>query len=149
MTLQVHKACLGGLFDKFGVQILVTGYKRYIHNRTVFFADRALEQLTGIQEVIENLCLFFISRLHHFQTALLLQPFENLAAHVDAVAVRSVVKRIGIRMDLVLHISRRVRKHILGNQILPDDDDGHACGTHIFLYAAVDQTIFAYVYRLG
>ena len=52
-------------------------------------------------------------------------------------------------MDLITKHGRCTGKHILSDQILTDDHDNHTCRSDIFLYAAIDHTVFCHIYRLG
>ena len=48
--------------------------------------------LALIQKIIEKLCLSLVFLLHGSQTALIFQPLKHLAAHVNAVGWRCIVK---------------------------------------------------------
>ena len=45
--------------------------------------------------------------------------------------------------------SRRSRQNILGDQVFPDNGDYHACRADIFLYSAIQNAVFAHLYRFG
>ena len=101
-----------------------------------------MEKLALVQVIIEDLCLSLVSLLHGFQSALLLQPFEDLAADIDSVTRRSVVEGSGLRLDIVAHDRRCLRKNILADQVLTDDHDNNTCRSDVFLDTAIDHTVF-------
>ena len=149
VTLQVLETGFFCFFYELGIQLLISGNERNIHQGSVFLADGTLEQLAFIQIVIQDLRLFLIALLHCFQTAHLLQPFKYLAADIDAVCGRRIVQRIRICMDLITKHGRCTGKYIFGDQILTDNYNNHTSRSDIFLYAAIDHTVFCHIYRLG
>ena len=148
MPFQVHQTGSGRFFYEFRVQILVAGYKRNIHQRAVLRYDGPFKELALIQKIIKKLCVLLIFLFHFFQAAHGLQPFEYLAAYIDAVSVRSIVQAACVRMGLVGQHGRRSRKGVLCDQILPDDHDDHTCRSDIFLYTAVYDSVFRDIHRL-
>ena len=58
---------------------------------TEFLFNRAAEHLGLIEEVVKNLCLFFVHLCHNFKAADPLEVLEYLTADVNAPAVGGVV----------------------------------------------------------
>ena len=106
-----------------------------------------MEHFALIQVIVEDLCLSFISHFHGFQTALFLQPFEYLAADIDSVARRSIEERACLRLYIVAHDRRCLRKNVLADQVFPDDHDDNAGRSDIFLDASVDHAVFCDIHR--
>ena len=101
-----------------------------------------MEKPALIQIIVKDLCLSLISHFHGFQAALFLQPFEYLAADIDSVAWRSVEERSCLRLYIVAHDRRCLRKYILTDQVLTDDHDNNTCRSDVFLDTAIDHTVF-------
>ena len=149
MAFQVHKTCRLCLFDEFGIQLFIAGDKGHIHEGTVFLFHGAMEETALVEIIIKNRRFFLILFLHGSETAVLFQPFEDLAAHVNAVAVGGVVERTRIRVGLVGKHRGRSRKDILSDKVLTDDGDDHAGRADVLLDAAVDNAVFCHIHRFG
>ena len=108
-----------------------------------------MEKLAGIKEIVKDLCFLLVAFLHLFQTAHFLQPFENFTAYVDAICIRCIIKGTSVCMCLIGKHGRCSRKNIFCDQILADNGDYHTCRSDVLLNAAIDNTIFAYINRLG
>ena len=74
---------------------------------------------------------------------------ENFTAYVDAICIRCIIKGTSICMCLIGKHGRCSRKNIFCDQILADNGDYHTCRSDVLLNAAIDNTIFAYINRLG
>ena len=149
MSLQVFQPCRLGFLYKLSVQVFIAGDKGNIHQGAVFLHYGSLKQLALIQEVVEDGRFLLVALLDCLKPSHILQPFKDLAAHIDAVAVGRIIQRISVRMGLIGQHGGRSRKHILRNQILTYDHDHHSGRPDIFLYAAVYDSIFRHVHRFG
>ena len=145
MALQVVEAGLLGGGHHGGVQLLVAGDEGDVHQAAVLGHHGALEQLGGIQEVIDDLGLGDVALFHFLQTADAQQILEHLAAAVDGPAVGGVVHAVVVGMGLILHVNGGLGIQVVPDQILPDDDHGHAGGAHVLLHAGPDQTVVGHV----
>ena len=150
VAFQVYKSCFCGCLDKFCIQLFVAGYKRNVHQRTVFFTTVPWNSWLSSRIIIENGCFFLIVCFHGFQAAHFLQPFEDLAAHVNAVAVRCVVQGSCICMGLDTSAwwayTGSTSSVIRSSRIM---DNNHTGRSDVFLHAAVDHAIFGHIHRLG
>ena len=73
-----------------------------------------------------------------------LDVFEHFSRHINTEAVRSVVSRIIVRMDLVVQICRDCF-FCMTQQILSDDHDSNTCRRNIFLCPCIYQSEFCHI----
>ena len=149
MALQVVEPGLLGGGHHGGVQLLVAGDEGDVHQAAVLGHHGALEQLGGIQEVIDDLGLGDVALLHLLQAADAQQILEHLAAAVDGPAVGGVVHAVVVGMGLILHIDGGLGIQVVPDQILPDDDHGHTGGAHVLLHTGPDQAVIGHVAGAG
>src|SRR6266404_188617 len=96
-----------------------------------------------IYRIIEQLGFCFIFLLHSSQPAFFLDPLANEAEDINAPRVWGVVERL--ILDVGSIIQHRVKS--IGNtlqQIVADDYERNAAGSHVFLCAGIDESIFFY-----
>ena len=148
VAFEIDQAFLFGFPDKYRIEIGVTGHEGDIHQRTVLHVSGRPKEDGLIQIIVKKLRLGFVDSLHFRQTAEMLQPFEDFAADIDTVAVRSIIKRTGIILCLKLHHRRCSFQNIVRDQILPDNGNDQTGRANIFLYSAVHDSVFCYIYRL-
>ena len=149
MTLQIVKAGLLGVSHHFGIQLLGFGNERDVHERTELLFNSALEHDRLVQIVIQNLGLALVVFIHCFQTAIVQQIAEHLAAAVDAPAVGGVVHRAVVGMGIITHVYGNLGIQVSADQILTDDDDGHTGGADVLLNTTIDHAIIADIAGLG
>ena len=149
MTLKVIKSGSLGGSHNFGIQFSAFGHKGDIHQRTILLYNSPLKHLAVIQEVIQRLRFFHIDLIHRFQTAQALQILEDLTANIDRPAIGGVVHGGIICMDVVTHVSWYSIWQVGADQIFADDHDRQTSRTHVFLHAAVDQTVIADIHWFG
>ena len=149
MALQVVEP--GGLGGgrHLGILLLGGGEEGNVHQGAVLLPDSGGEELAPVQEIVQNGGLFFVTLCHGLQSAVGQQVLEHLAAAVDGPAVGGIIKGVGVSVGLVAEIGGDEFRQILSDQILPDDDNGHASGAYVLLDAGPDQTVFADVAGAG
>ena len=137
VTLQVDKAGGSGLFDKFGVQLVVAGDKGHVHQRAVLRHHGTLKHLRIIQEIVQQGGLLFVELLHLLQpTEVLLDPLQHQLHHLDGVAGRGVEHRAVVGVgQIVKHGGGDV--HRLADEVLADDHYGDTGGSHILLSTCI------------
>ena len=91
MALEVVKARCFGCCNNFRIRFLGSSYKGNVHEGTEFLFNRAAEHFGLIEEIVKNLCLFFVHLCHNFKAADSLEVLEYLTADVNAPAVGGVV----------------------------------------------------------
>ena len=148
MTLEVDKTRRGGFLDEFRVKVGVAGDEGDVHHGTVFFVDAVAEQLGGIEIIVKQLRLGGVALLHFFKAAEALDPFQNELADVDGVAGRGVEQGTGSRLLRVVD-DRRGHVARVAEQVFAHDEHGETGRADVLLRAAVDETEFGHVHRLG
>ena len=149
MALQVVDPCGLGGGRHLGILLLGWGEEGNVHQGAVLFPDSGSEEFAPVQETVQNGGLFRVALCHGLQTAVVQQILEHLAAAVDGPAVGGIIKGVGVSVGLVAEIGGDEFRQILPDQILPDDDNGHAGGADVLLDAGPDQTVFADVAGAG
>ena len=149
MAFQVVETGGFGSGHHLGVLLLGGGDEGNIHIGAILFPNSAGEELALIQKIVQDRSLFRVPLRHGLQTAVGQQILEHLAAAVDGPAVGGVVERIGVCMGLVAEIGGNEFRHIVPDQILPNNDDGHTGRAYVFLDAGPDQAVFADVAGTG
>ena len=91
MALEVVKARCLGCGNNFRICFFRSSYKGNVHERAEFLFNRAAEHLGLIEEIVKDLCLFFVHLCHNFKAADPLEVLEYLTADVNAPAVGGVV----------------------------------------------------------
>ena len=119
---------------------LIQEYPKAIQNRC--------RELGLIEEIIKDLCLLLIVSLHSLKAAHLLYPLEYLAADIDTVAGRSIVKRIGISLRLPLEHCGSCGVNVISDEVFTDYSDNNTGRANVLLNTAVDNAVLCYVYRL-
>ena len=148
MTLEVYKACCCSLSNELLVKLSVARYEWNVHKRSVLRNNSALEELALVKIIIEYLSLFLVVSLHSLKTAHFLYPLEYLAADVDAIARRCIVKRVSVSLSFPLEHCRCSLENIVSDKIFSDDSNNNAGRTNVFLNATVNNAVLCYVNRL-
>ena len=86
--------------------------------------------------------------LHSLKAAHLLYPLEYLAADIDTVAGRCIVKRIGISLRLPLEHCGSCGVNVISDEVFTDYSDNNTGRANVLLNTAVDNAVLCYVYRL-
>ena len=108
-----------------------------------------MEQFAVLEQVVEQVGLGPVALGHGRKSAGLLNPAEHLAAHVDAKGVGRVEHGALCGLGLKVHVLRRLRKGgAVGDQVVANDDHGHARSAGVFLSAGVDEPVALDVERL-
>ena len=150
MTLQVFQSSSLCFCNKLCIQILIASDKRHIHQRTVFLANRALEQLALVEVVVEDGSLFFVPLLDGFQSAHLLQPLEYLAANVNAICRRCIIQGLCVCLCLPFQHGRGVcNRCFFRNQVVPNNHDDNTSRANVLLNAAPDDTVLGNINRFA
>src|SRR5712671_5078717 len=101
----------------------------------------------GIYRVVEQLSFCLIFPLHRSQPAFFLEPLANEAEDINAPRVWGVIERFIFDMgSIIQHRVKSIRNTL--QQIVADDYERNAAGSHIFLRAGIDERIFFYTYRV-
>ena len=134
VALEVDKARRSRRLDKGRVLVRVAGDKGHVHEGAVARAHRVVEERALVQVVVEDLRLLHVALFHLCNAALLQQVVERQPRHVDAVGRRRVVHAALVGHDFVVqHRGRDVQR--VAEQVVPDDDDGHARRADVLLRA--------------
>ena len=149
MALDVLNLVLVGACDKGRVEVGISGTEGDVGDGAAVGLRGAVEQLTVLEQVVEQVGLGPVALGHGVKSAGLLNPTEHLAAHVDAKGVGCVEHGALGGLGLKIHVLRRLRKGgAVGDQVIAHDDHGHARGASVFLCAGVDESVVLDVERL-
>ena len=86
--------------------------------------------------------------LHSLKTAHFLYPLEYLAADIDSIARRCVIKRICVSLSFPLEHCRCALENVVSDKIFSDDSNNNAGRTNVLLNTAVNNAVLCYVNRL-
>ncbi len=148
MTLEVHETGLRRLGHKLRIEVLVARHEWDVHERAACgIGHRGVEELGCVKVVVEDLGLLGVPLVHGGKPAVLEQPLEHEAAHVDAPAVGRVVERALVGLCLEAQHRGDARK-VVGDEVLANDDDLDPCWADVLLDARVDAAELGHVDRL-
>ena len=106
------------------------------------------EDLALVEQVVEQRGLLTVDALHSFKPALLLNPAEHLAAHIDAKGVGRVHHRAGVGLAAVAHVAgTRWQSRPVTYQVVTHNDHGHTGDASVFLSACIDEPVALHVKR--
>src|SRR5437667_5865745 len=97
-------------------------------------------KVRGVNRIVKQTGLLFILAVHPFETALFFEPPADQIDDVNAPCIRSVVKRFVFSVGSI--VEHRVQP--LGyplKQIVTDDDERYATGTHVLLRACINEAV--------